>query len=127
MEGRSQTVAVVDDDSSMRRSIQRLLNAHGLLAEGFPSAEAFLSRVSGSPVACVVLDIHLPGMSGLELQRRLMEASPQLPVILITGKSDDATRKESFRFGCVAYLLKPFAPESLIAAVWNAISGLPSG
>jgi len=93
VERRPYTVAVVEDDSNMRRSIQRLLSAQGFAVEGFPSAEAFLSRGADSRVACLVLDIHLPGMSGVELRRRLTAAGSSLPVIFMTAIDDDAVQE----------------------------------
>ncbi len=127
MEHRPYTVAVVEDDSSMRRSVLRLLNAHGFAVEEFPSAEAFLDRDPDSCVACLVLDIHLPGMSGLELRRRLTAAGSILPVIFVTAIDDDAVKMAAIELGCVAYLRKPFPADALIDAVGNALSGLPNG
>ena len=117
-------VAVVEDDASMLRSVQRLLNAHGFAAEGFSSPEAFLGRDPDRPVACVVVDINLPGMSGLELGRQMTAAGSTLPFIFITAIEDDALKTEAIQLGCVAYLRKPFPAESLIDAVTNATSGL---
>jgi FixJ family two-component response regulator len=121
------TVAVVDDDPSIGRSIQRLLKAHGFAAVVFPSAEAFLDRDPDSCVACLVLDIHLPGMSGLELRRRLTAAGSILPVIFVTAIDDDAVKMAAIQLGCVAYLRKPFPAEDLIDLVRKALSGLPTG
>ena len=126
MERRPHTVAVVEDDSSMRKSVQRLLNAHGFAVEEFPSAEAFLGRDPDSRVACVVLDIHLPGMSGLELRRRLTAAGSTLPVIFITAIDDDAVKMAAVQLGCVAYLRKPF-PADLDRRCHERLSGLPTG
>jgi FixJ family two-component response regulator len=126
VECRPHTVAVVEDDSSTRRSVQRLLNAHGFAVEEFPSAEAFLGRDRGSRVACIVLDIDLPGMSGLELRNRLTAVRSILPVIFITAMDDDAVKMAAVQSGCVAYLPKPFPAKSLIDAVTNALSGLPT-
>ena len=100
MERQPYTVAVVDDDPSIGRSIQRLLKAHGFAAEVFPSAEAFLDRDPDSCVACLVLDIHLPGMSGLELRRRLTAAGSILPVIFVTAIDDDAVKMAAIQLGC---------------------------
>ena len=125
MERRPQTVAVVEDDPSVRRSISRLLNAHGFVVELFPAAEAFLDRDPDVRVACVVLDIHLPGMSGLELRSRLTTADPTLPVIFITAIDDDAVKTAAIQMGCAAYLRKPFAPELLITAITDALARMP--
>ena len=117
-------VAVVEDDASMLRSVQRLLNAYGFAAKGFSSAEAFLGRDPDRPVACVVVDISLPGMSGLELRRQMTAAGSTPPVIFITASDDEALKTEAIQLGCVAYLRKPFPAELLINALANAISGL---
>ena len=120
--GRALTVAVVDDNPSMLRSIQRLLNAEGFPVETYPSAEAFLDADGGSRAACVVLDIHLPGMSGLELRRRLTAANARLPIVFITAIGDETLEAAAMQLGCVAYLHKPFAPELLVAAVANCVA-----
>jgi FixJ family two-component response regulator len=114
-------VAVVEDDSSMRTSLERLLNAHGLLTQGYSSAEAFLHRNTASPICCLVLDIHLEGMSGIELRHRLKDAGSTLPVIFITAVDDNALELEAAQIGCVAYLHKPFPAALLIDAVDKAI------
>ncbi len=123
MAGRALTVAVVDDNPSMLRSIQRLLNAEGFPVETFPSAEAFLDADGQSRAACVVLDIHLPGMSGLELRRRLTAANANLPIVFITAIGDETLEAAAMQLGCVAYLHKPFAPERLVAAVADGLAG----
>ena len=117
LDGRSATVAIIDDNPSMLRSIRRLLNAAGFSVETFPSAEAFLDEDGCNRAACVVLDIHLPGMSGFDLRRHLTEAASGLPVIFITAINDEDLRGAANLLGCVAYLNKPFAPEALVAAV----------
>jgi len=109
----------------MRTSILRLLNAHGFATETFLSAEAFLGRVPDSRVACVVLDIQLPGMSGLELRSRLTAAGSTLPIIFITAINDDAIERAAAQLGCDALLHKPFPAGLLIDAVTNALTGLP--
>ena len=119
-------VAIVEDDPSMLRSIQCLLNAHGFAVEGFSSAEAFLGRDPNSHVACLVLDVHLPGMSGLELRRRLTALGSFLPVIFTTASDDHLVEIAARQLGCAAYLRKPFPPHLLIDAVANVLSGLPT-
>ena len=114
------TVAVVDDDPSMRRSVERLLNANGFMTEGYASAEAFLSHAQTSTIRCIVLDIHLAGMSGVELWQHLKQAGICLPVIFITAVDDETLEREAIKAGCTAYLQKPFPAESLIAAINNA-------
>src|SRR5262245_62783643 len=97
-----QVVAVVEDDPSMSKSIRRLLNAYGLDADTYPTAEAFLGRDPDSLVACVILDIDLPGMSGLELRQQLAATHVDLPVIFVTGIDDDVVETKAIQLGCVA-------------------------
>jgi FixJ family two-component response regulator len=115
-------VAVIDDDPDMLKAISRLLRAHGFRAVAFASAEAFLESMNGCRPACLVLDIHLSGMLGLDLQRRLVDAGALLPIIFITGFDDEATRREAMAAGCVAYLRKPFPAHLLIGAIRKATS-----
>jgi FixJ family two-component response regulator len=119
-------VAVVEDDPSMRRSVERLLNAHGFLTEGYPSAEDFLHREIASLVGCIVLDIHLGGMSGIELRQRLKSCGSKLPVVFITAVDDDALELEAVQAGCIAYLYKPFPAALLIGAVNKALESSPT-
>lgn len=106
----------------MRTSVERLLNACGLTTEGYSSAEAFLSHATPAELGCIVLDIHLAGMSGMELRRRLKTVHSKLPVIFITAIDDDALELEARRVGCVAYLHKPFPAASLIDAINEALA-----
>ncbi|KSV68199.1 hypothetical protein N183_31610 [Sinorhizobium sp. Sb3] len=106
----------------MRRSVERLLNANGFATEGHSSAEAFLSRANASRIGCVVLDIHLGGMSGVELWHRLKASGVNLSVIFITAVEDEALELEAVKSGCVAYLHKPFPAELLISAVNRALT-----
>lgn len=115
------TVAVVDDDASLRRSVGRLLNAYGFAAVEYASAEAFHVRDPKTPIDCLVLDIDLGGMSGIELQRRLKGAGAMLPIIFITALEDMRLQTEAEQAGCIAYLRKPFAGSVLIDAVKNAL------
>ncbi len=108
----------------MLRSVERLLNANGFLTEGYSSAEAFLSQAHTSLVRCIVLDIHLGGMSGIELWHRLGHVGINLPVIFITAVDDETLERDALNAGCVAYLHKPFPAESLVAAINSAL--LPS-
>jgi FixJ family two-component response regulator len=123
VERRPHTVAIVEDDPRMRRCVERALNLHGFEAELFPSAEEFLGRDPDSRVACLVLDINLPGMSGLELRRRLTAVGSALPVIFITAVDHDTVETAAIEAGCAAYLHKPFSTELLITAVTNALTG----
>ncbi|UFW82063.1 response regulator transcription factor [Rhizobium sp. SU303] len=122
MEKLRRTVAVVDDDASLRRSLGRLLNAYGFLAEEYASAEDFLARDRKKPIDCLVLDIDLGGMSGIDLQRRLKAERTTLPVIFITALEAGAVKAEAEQVGCVAYLQKQFSGAALIAAINNALA-----
>ena len=122
VERRPLTVAIIEDDPSMRKSIERLLNAYGFAAMAFASAEAFLERQADDAFACAVLDVHLPGMNGFELKRRMMAAGTELPIIFVTAIDDDDVKEYATQAGCVAYLRKPFAPDRLLDAVKSAIA-----
>lgn len=101
----------------MRKSIDRLLRAHGYDTASFASAEAFLAGDATDGARALVLDIHLPGLSGIELCRRLHHVRSGLPIVLITAYEDDAVRGDALAAGCVAYLQKPFEAERLIEAI----------
>jgi len=118
-------VAVVEDDPSMRKSVARLLNAHGFATEGYASAEAFLNRATSSEIGCIVLDVHLGGISGIELWHRLKDGGSKIKVIFITAVDDQALEQEAVKAGCVAYLHKPFPAESLIDAIERAMTVSP--
>jgi FixJ family two-component response regulator len=107
----------VDDDAGMLKGIERLLGAYGFATKTFASAEAFLNLDAAAPVDCLLLDIHLGGMSGLELQRQLAASGRKLPVIFMTAFDDEATRMEAQSAGCVAFLHKPFVANLLIGAI----------
>ena len=117
MSTRRKLIVVVDDDPMMLKSVQRLLSANGFDTEAFASAEALLDCSPGGEPACFVLDIHLGGMSGIDLRRRLTAAGSTVPVIFMTAFDDEATRQEAVAAGCVAYLQKPFPAASLIGAI----------
>ena len=110
-------VFVVDDDPGMLKGVERLLQVRGLHAELFDSGEDFLNRADPRAAICLVLDIHLSGMSGIELMRRLACAGCRLPVIFITAKDSESTRKAAVEVGCFAYLRKPFPSQLLVDAI----------
>ena len=110
-------VVVVDDDPSMLKGVQRLLTAKGFDTAVFTSAEAFLDCPARHGAACFVLDIHLGGMSGIELRRRLAASGCTVPVIFMTAFDDEATRLEAVATGCIAYLHKPFPAHLFIGAI----------
>ena len=121
------TVLVVEDDHSMREAIEALLDAAGVDSIMFESAEALLAACRGAEVACVVSDLKLPGMSGLELMRELHGRCARTPVIVITAHDSPAMRVEAERAGATAYLAKPFLGSALLIAIKSAISGNSAG
>ena len=110
-------VAVVEDDVAMRRSIERLLQANGFDTATFARGHEFLNSDAATTASILVLDVHLDGMSGLDLQRRRLAAGSTCPVVFITAYDEEATRKEALGLGCVAYLLKPFEAHQLTEAL----------
>lgn len=115
-------IAVVDDDPSMLKGIVRLLSAHGFCTQAFASAEAFLNGENARNAACLILDISLGGISGIELRRQLTASGSNLPVIFITALDDEATLRAATDAGCIAYLHKPFPANLLINAITGAIA-----
>ena len=111
------TVYVVDDDESVRASLKLLIEACGYPVVTFKSAEDFLhSSFRGSP-SCLILDIHLPGMSGFDLQKQLVKSQSLIPVVFITGHDRPRMEDEAMRVGGVAYLRKPFEEQCLLDAI----------
>ena len=115
-------VVIVEDDDGMRKALDRLLRAAGYQPLLFSSAEAFLGTATAHLAACMVLDIHLPGMSGLELGRKLTASSRVPPIIFITAQDDDAAREEARQLQCLAYFRKPFEGATLLDAIRQALS-----
>lgn len=109
------TIAIVEDDPSMLQGLNRLLLARGFDVQAFSSAELFLEDAANCRATCLLLDIQLGGISGIELKRRL--AGGNLPVIFMTGLNDEAVRREALEVGCVAFLKKPFLAKLLIEAI----------
>jgi len=111
------TVAVVDDDLSVRRGLERLLRSAGYRVETFSSAREFLARNGAAPPACLVLDVSMPGQTGLQLHDALTAAGGDIPVIFITGHGDVAMAARAMKAGAAAFLSKPFDEEVLLRAV----------
>jgi FixJ family two-component response regulator len=120
MQGRRQVMAIVDDDPSMLRATKDLLDAHGFLTAIFPSAEEFLASKLVREADCLLLDIHLPGMSGIELHRQMKASRSDVPVIFMTALDDEVIRRQAVETGCVAYLRKPFPARQLFDAIEKA-------
>jgi FixJ family two-component response regulator len=121
MEADKRVVAIVEDDPSMLKGLERLLNVHGFATEVYTSAEAFLAGAAASEAGCLVLDIKLGGISGIELQRRLVAAGSRLPVIFMTAVDSEVVQREATEAGCIAYLHKPFPARQLIGAIDKAV------
>jgi FixJ family two-component response regulator len=111
------TVYVVDDDESIRKALKRLLRSAGYHAVTFNSAEEFMEATSWREEGCLVLDIRLPGMTGLDLQERLAASGAKYPVIFMTAHDNPQWRERAKKAGAVAYLRKPFDEESLLDAI----------
>ena len=120
-------VAIVEDDGAMRKSIERLLQASGYETTAFASAEEFLESAIVDRAIGLVLDIHLGGMSGIELGRRLSAAKSPLPIVFVTAYDDEATRQEALGVGCVEYLRKPFDANRLTEALERGRRAGPGG
>jgi FixJ family two-component response regulator len=114
-------VFVVDDDPSVRRSIERLTQSLGFRVQTFRSAAEFLERARPEGPACLVLDVRLPGLSGLDLQRELTHSGLQLPIIFMTAHGDIPMSVRAMKAGAVEFLTKPFRPRHLLDAIRTAI------
>ena len=113
-------VIVVDDNAGFLKGVARLLAHSGIESRTFASAEALLESGSAKTATCLLLDINLGGISGIELQRRLAASGSNRPVIFMTGNDDGATRNDAVNAGCTAYLRKPFARDVLLDAIAKA-------
>ena len=118
-------ISIVDDDLSVRRALRRLVQAAGYTVETFASAREFLDSSPSGRTACLVLDIHLDGMSGFELSEQLAEDRTAIPIIFITAHDDARTRERVRRAGVAAYLPKPFDEQALLDAIAKAVNGGP--
>ena len=121
MPDQQQSIVVVEDDAGMRKAIERLLRAGGFPYESFASAEALLKTGVADTAACLVLDVHLPGLSGFQLQRHLMASGRKSPVIFITAHDDAAVRDEAQRIGSIAYFRKPFDGKVFLREIVRAL------
>jgi FixJ family two-component response regulator len=119
--GDEATVFIIEDDARMRAAMQRLLKSVGLHAESFSTPEDFLRRKLPYGPNCLVLDVRLPGMSGLDVQRKLNEAGVQIPIIFITGHGDISMSVRAMKSGAVDFLTKPFRDQDLLDAIQQAL------
>ena len=114
-------ISIVDDDDALRNSLDDLIRSIGFRTQGFPSAEAFLSSNQARDTACLLLDVRMPGMNGLDLQRQVVAANWRIPIIFITSHADDDARARALEAGAVDFLYKPFREEELLNAIDAAL------
>src|SRR6202011_3531681 len=112
---------VVDDDESVRESLESLIRSAGLRISAFASAQEFLTSSRDDVTSCLVLDLRLPGPSGLDLQKRMTELNIQIPIVFITGHGDIPTSVRAIKAGAVEFLTKPFRDQDLLNAIHHAI------
>ena len=110
-------VSIVDDDVSVRRSTRRLLRCCGLRAEAFASAEDFLQSGRVAETTCLLLDVRMPGMDGLELQRRLAETGRLIPIVFLSARASEEEERRALRAGAANFLRKPVSKEALLHAI----------
>lgn len=120
-------LAVVDDDDDVRVALWRLATSAGFIVETYTSGAAFLNSVDDHEPDCVVLDLHMPGMSGFEVQGALARAHAGVPVVIVTGHDTPEARTRALKLGVKAYLCKPVDDEALLAAIGNAIGDSTPG
>jgi FixJ family two-component response regulator len=118
----SPLICIVDDDASVADSTRYLVRAFGFRAEAFSSAQEFLSSSLVQKTSCLILDIRMPGMDGLELQQYLVKTDKRIPIIFITAHASDNERKQALDGGAVDLLLKPFSEDALVAAIRSALN-----
>lgn len=119
-------VAVVDDDEAVRRALARLIRSLGFEAETFACGEDFLASLSARRPDCVVLDLHMPRVTGFDVQARLAEDRAEIPVVVITGHDSPEARSRALKGGASAYLCKPLDEQTLMDAIHGAVIGPPS-
>jgi FixJ family two-component response regulator len=115
-------ISIVDDDDSLRNSLNNLIRSVGFRAQGFASAEEFLNSNQLDDTECLILDMRMPGMSGLDLQRHLVAANSRIPIVFITSHGDDDARARALEAGAVAFLYKPCREETLLQAIDSALN-----
>jgi FixJ family two-component response regulator len=117
-------ICIIEDDESVRRALRRLMQSVGFDVKDFATAEEFLQSSAQSLPSCLLLDVNLPGLSGLELQRRLHAAGRRFPVVIITAYGDEQMQEKALRDGATCFLQKPFEELSLLQAVNRALHSL---
>ena len=121
MRNKPPLIAIVDDDESVREATKALMRSTGLVAEAFSSAEEFLRSPHLGRTACLVADVHMPGMSGLDLHRQVSTLSQRIPTILITAYPNDTVRARALSAGAIGYLVKPFSEDDLLNCIRSAL------
>ena len=119
-------ISIVDDDESVREALADLMRSLGYSATAFPSGESFLGSRRLSGTACLIADVQMPGMTGLELHRRLVASGKPIPTILITAFPDERSRERALQAGVIGYLTKPFSEDDLLACIRSNL-GYPEG
>jgi len=114
-------VAVIDDDSAVRTAIAALVASKGYQVEVYASAEEFIAHVARSEAACLVADVHLGGLTGIELGHHLASLGYTFPMIFVTGADDHSLEKQAMALGCIAYLRKPVVSDQLLGAIAEAV------
>ena len=122
MADRGSVIAVIDDDDAVRDSLGALLEAEGYAVASYASGPAFLESLAEAPPACGLVDVRMPGMDGLELQRRLADVAPSLPVIIITGHGDIAMAVRAIKAGAVDFVEKPFQDRTILDGIAQALA-----
>ena len=120
-------ITIVDDDQSVREAVEGLIESLGFRVRTFQSARDFLASADIDDTSCMIADVHMPQMSGVELHRRLGELGHDIPTILITAFTNDGVRERALADGVVCYLIKPFGDDALIRCVHSALQGCKPG
>jgi FixJ family two-component response regulator len=121
MNGPDPTIFIIDDDASMRRALSYLLQSAGYKVETYSSAEKFLRRENYDGVGCIILDVRMPGLSGMDLQEKLMRSDYRMPIIFLTGHGELSMGVQAMKKGAIDFLTKPCDDEQLLGAVHSAI------
>jgi FixJ family two-component response regulator len=120
-------ISIVEDDQPFRESMRKLMRLLGYTVEAFPSAASFLASPLLAETACLVADVHMPGMTGLELNRHLVDAGYRIPTILVTAYPDEVIRNRALKDGVVCYLSKPVDDEHLERCIRSALESMRPG
>jgi FixJ family two-component response regulator len=120
-------ISIIDDDEDFREALQGLMTSMGFRVEAFSSALDFLARTNIRDTSCLIVDVHMPRMTGIELHRHLVESGYAIPTILITAYPDDSVRARALADGVVCYLTKPCDEDALLGCVWTALERTEPG